>query len=105
MSTNGFILGLGIGLLVVLGSGVWFDGRMDLQHEREVLMHKVMLEKAREIAALKEGLVEEREATRFWMGWSENCADQDERDRKYQERFDSMLALCRESVREYGCEI
>jgi len=103
MNTNGFILGLVIGLVVVLGSALWFEMKLEMEHENEMLMHKVILEKHLEIDMLKESLAEEQDATRLWMGYSEGCADLDERDMKYEKRLDGMLALCRESVRE-GCD-
>ncbi len=103
MTTKGFILGFGIGLFVVFWTGFAHEKELELRDAHEMRMHKQILKRILKIQTLRENLAEEREATLSWIRWSESCADQDERDRKYEDQFEIMLAACSKSVEEHGC--
>ncbi len=103
MTTKGFILGFGIGLFVVCWTSFAHEKELELRDKEEARLHQTLDEFDQEIGRLTEAVVSAEDAVQFWIRWSESCADQDERDRKYEDQFEIMLAACSKSVEEHGC--
>ena len=96
----GFVVGFGIGLIVLLGTSHWADDK--LREKDEIIVElknkarNLEEEHARQIMSCRDQLEEEAKQATHLIEIVSRCDDEEERERRQAERTQRMLDLCYE---------